>query len=112
MSASSPPISTDSDSDSAPAVFPNLRMDTCSDTAVAPTLTELRLEKIQADLVRDAKYPIRANAVLTPEQLAATRAQLGDAAFIAPVAPKRSQVDRRALTPEEVKLARAMADTP
>lgn len=87
-------------------------MDTRSDTAGAPTLTELRLEKNQADFVQIAKYPIRANAVLTPEQLAATRAQLGDAAFVAPMMPKRSQVDRRALTPEEVKLARAMAGTP
>ena len=87
-------------------------MDTRSDTAGAPTLTELRLEKNQADLVQGAKYPIRVNAVLTPEQLAATRAQLGDAAFVASVAPKRSQVDRRALTPEEVKLVRAKAGPP
>ena len=46
-----------------------------------PTIAELSLERNREAFARTAKYPIRAFAVMTPEQLAATRALLGEAAF-------------------------------
>jgi hypothetical protein len=46
-----------------------------------PTIAELSLERNREAFARTAKYPIRAFAVMTPAQLAATRALLGAAGF-------------------------------
>jgi hypothetical protein len=50
--------------------------------------------------------------VLTPEQLAATRAQLGPAAFMLPKPANRNDIERRPLTRDELLDARAAAMAP
>ncbi len=77
-----------------------------------PTLAELAFEANRASFAAGAKYPIRPVAVLTPAQLAATRAQLGPAAFVTPKAANRNAVDKRPLSRDELRDARAAALAP
>ncbi len=74
-----------------------------------PTLAELAIERNRALFALSAKYPLRPHAVLSAEQLAATRAQLGPAGFVVRKGPGRRDEDRRALTAEELKAARSAA---
>jgi hypothetical protein len=67
---------------------------------------ERRIARDLAALAWTAKYPMRRNAVLTPEQLALARAQLGDAAPGVPKKPGRREVDRHPLSPEQLDAAR------
>jgi hypothetical protein len=77
-----------------------------------PTLAEQAFERNRAAFALSAKYPVRPVAVLTPEQLAATRAQLGPAAFVVPKAANRNDIERRPLTRDELLDARAAAMAP
>ena len=74
-----------------------------------PTLAERAFDANRAAFALSAKYPIRPVAVMTPEQLAATRAQLGPAAFVLPKAANRNEAERRPLTRDELLDARAAA---
>jgi hypothetical protein len=78
----------------------------------APTLAEQAFDANRAAFALSAKYPVRPVAVLTPEQLAATRAQLGPAAFMLPKPANRNDVERRPLTRDELLDARAAAMAP
>jgi hypothetical protein len=77
-----------------------------------PTLAEQAFETNRAAFALSAKYPVRPVTVLTPEQLAAARAQLGPAAFMLPKAANRNDVERRPLTRDELLDARAAAMAP
>lgn len=72
---------------------------------VPPPLTRLELQMIRdrEAFAAEAKYPLRVWAELTPEQLAATRAQLGTAAVVI----RRSAPG--ALSAEHLAAARAAA---
>lgn len=78
-----------------------------ADGPFPPTLAELAFEENRRGFEVEAKYPVRPVAVLTPEQLAAARAQLGSAAFVPSKAPNRKDEDRRPLTRDELRDARA-----
>jgi hypothetical protein len=67
-----------------------------------PTLAEQAFERNRAAFALSAKYPVRPVAVLTPEQLAATRAQAG----VSVPRGKPQTVDRRPLTAPEIEAAR------
>lgn len=69
-----------------------------------PTWLEQARERDAAAFAAAAKYPVREFSVLTPEQLAAARAQLGPGA---PVVGKATPGDRRPLTAEQLRAARA-----
>jgi hypothetical protein len=76
-----------------------------------PTPAERQAFKASIEFAIQAKYPIRRNKELTPEQLSILRAtQLGDGAPFATrraaSAPKPPIRDRRPLTPEELRAAR------
>jgi hypothetical protein len=77
-----------------------------------PTLAEQAFERNRAAFALSAKYPVRPIAVLAPAQLAATRAQLGPAAFVVPKAANRNDIERRPLTRDELLDARAAAMAP
>jgi hypothetical protein len=80
--------------------------------SLPPTLAEQAFDRNRAAFALSAKYPVRPVAVLTPEQLAATRAQLGPAAIVLPKPANRSAIDRRPLTRDELLDARAAAMAP
>ena len=75
--------------------------------SIPAALAELAFEENRRGFEVEAKYPVRPVAVLTPEQLAAARAQLGPAAFVPPKTKNLSAVDRRPLTRDELLDARA-----
>lgn len=73
-------------------------------TPFPPTWLERQRERDAALFAAAAKYPVREFSVLSPEQLAAARAQLGAGA---PVVATLG--DRRPLTKDELRAARAAA---
>jgi hypothetical protein len=77
-----------------------------------PTAIERELFRRGIDFAAQAKYPIRRNAVLSPDQLAAARAQLGPAGFGMREGASTRDADRRPLTAEELRVARARAGSP
>lgn len=76
-------------------------------STLPPTAIETATDEATADFARTAKYPVRKWAVLSPEQLAATRARLGHAGFVPPKTPNRREQDRRPLTRDELLDVRA-----
>jgi hypothetical protein len=73
----------------------------------APTLIERRMAADLKAFAATAKYPIRPWAVLSQEQLAAARAQMGAAAFRPAKGANWHDVDRHPLTPKELRATRA-----
>jgi hypothetical protein len=74
-----------------------------------PTFAEWQLERNRELFAPSAKYPLRPDKALTPEQLAAARAQLGPAGFVVRNGPGRREQDRHPLTAEQLRDARAAA---
>ena len=73
-----------------------------------PTAGELAIERNRQAFALSAKYPVRPDAVLNPEQLAATRAQLDARGGVSMDRAKlRNREDRRPLTLAEIDAVRA-----
>lgn len=72
-------------------------------TGDRPILIEQRIARAREAFALVAKYPLRQWRVLSPEELAAARRELGPAGFH----PPPDKVDRRPLTRSELNAARA-----
>jgi hypothetical protein len=73
------------------------------------TQADFKLVRELGQFAMTAKRPLRPFAVLSPDHLAATRAQLGPAGFVVAKKTVRRDEDRRPLSVEEVRRARELA---